>query len=129
MEPAVFSPGMLCGNEFIESEASTLFHSFENEAKVHREFNPQIIVCLKDVKPSQDRTFVIRRSSSDELAVISDGQSEWIGVPSIALESLDSKQSVPSIQDPANDHGTHGLNVKVAIKQNRFLSWILANLS
>ena len=86
-------------------------------------------MCLKDVKPSQDWAFVIRRSSSDELAVISDGQIEWIGVPSIALESLDSKQSVPSIQDPANDHGTHGLNVKVAIKQNRFLSWILANLS
>jgi hypothetical protein len=32
MEPAVLSPGMLCSDEFVEADASTFLHSFEDEA-------------------------------------------------------------------------------------------------
>lgn len=88
MEPALLSPCVLIGDELIEAEAPTLLHSFEDEAEIHGEFNAQIFVSFKDIEPSQDRALVIRGSASNELTVISNGQGEWVSVPSIALESL-----------------------------------------
>lgn len=88
MEPAVLSLCMLGRDEFIETKAPALLHSFENEAEIHREFNTQLFVSLKDVDPSQDRALVIGRSASNELTIISNGQGERISVPSVALESL-----------------------------------------
>ena len=89
MEPAVrLWLGVLVSDEFIETEASTLLHPFKDEAEVHRELDTQIFVGLEDVEPSQDRAFVIRRSASNELTVVSDSQGERISVPSIAFESL-----------------------------------------
>ena len=84
MEPAVLSLCVLCGNELIKTDASTLLHSFEDESEVDRQFDSQVLVCFENVEPSQDRTLVIGRSTSNELAVIGNGQSEWIGSPSIA---------------------------------------------
>ena len=88
MEPAVLPPGMLSSDEFVKADASTLLHAFEDETEIHREFNPQFFVGFKDVEPSQDGTLVVRGTTSNELAVIGDGQSEGIGVPSVALDGL-----------------------------------------
>jgi len=60
MEPTILPPSMLGSYKFIEADASALLHSFEDETEVYREFNPQVLVGLKDVDPSQDGTLVIR---------------------------------------------------------------------
>jgi len=60
VEPAFLPPGMFSSDEFIKADASTLLHAFEDETEIHREFNPQIFVSLKDVEPSQDGTLVVR---------------------------------------------------------------------
>ena len=88
MEPTILSLCVLGGDEFIEAEAPALLHSFKDEAEIHREFNTQIFVSLKDVEPPQDRALVIGRSASNELAVISDDQGERVSVPPVTLESL-----------------------------------------
>lgn len=59
MEPAAPPPSMLGSDKFIETDASALLHSLEDETEVHRKFNPQVFVGLKDVEPSQDGTLVI----------------------------------------------------------------------
>jgi len=115
VEPAIPSPGMLGGDEFIETKASAFFHSFEDEAEIHGKLKLQVPVRLENIEPSQDRALVIGRSSSNELAVISDGQSEWIGVPTIALQGLGSKGSILVIWDAPYNNNAHGLNVKVAV--------------
>ena len=51
---------MLGSDKFIEADASTLLHSFEDETEVHGKFNPQVLMGLEDVEPSQDGTLVIR---------------------------------------------------------------------
>ena len=129
VEPALPPLGMLSSDEFIKADASTLLHAFEDETEIHREFNPQIFVGLKDVEPSQDGTLVVRGTTSNELAVIGDGQSERIGVPSVALNGLDSKCSVPLSRNPFDKYGTHGLDVKVTVEKDRLLFWILTDLS
>ena len=60
MEPAPLPSGMLCSDKFIEADASTLFHPFEDKTEIHRELNSQVLVGLKNVEPSQDGTLVIR---------------------------------------------------------------------
>jgi hypothetical protein len=88
MEPAVACFGVFGSDKSIEAEAPTLLHSLEDETEIHREFNTQLFVSLKDIEPSQDRALVIGRSASNELAIISNGQGKRISVPAIALESL-----------------------------------------
>lgn len=129
MEPAALSLGMLISDEFIKADTSTLFHAFEDETEIHREFNPQSFVSLKDVEPSQDGTLVVRRTTSNELAVTGNGQSERIGIPSVALQSLDSKGSAPLARNYLNNRDTHGLDVKVTIKEYGLLLWIVADFS
>jgi len=99
VEPAILPFGMLDSDEFIKADTSTLLHAFEDETEIHREFNPQIFMGLKDVEPTQDGTLIVRGTTSNELAVIGDGQSERIGVPSVTLNGLDSKGSVPLSQN------------------------------
>lgn len=129
VEPAILSLGMLSSDEFVKSDASTLLHAFEDETEIHREFNPQFFVGLKNVEPSQDGTLIVRGTTSNELAVIGDGQSERIGIPSVTLDGLDSRGSVPLSRNSFDEHSTHGLDVKVAIQKDRLLLWILTNLS
>ena len=129
MEPAIFSLGIFGSDKFIKTDTSTLLHPFEDEAEVHRKLNSQVFVGLKDVEPSQDGTLVVRGTAPDELAVIGDGQSERIGVPSVALKGLDSKRSVPLSRNPLDNHGAYGLNVEVTVKEDRLLLRILTNLS
>ena len=128
MEPAALPSGMLGSDEFIETNASTLLHTFKDEAEIYREFNPQVFVGLNDVEPSQDGTLVIGRTASDELAVIGNVQSERIGVPPVALESLDSKGSASFLRNLFDNHNTHGLDVKVTVNKDRLLLWILTDL-
>jgi hypothetical protein len=80
---------------------------------------------VEDVDPSEDGTFVVAGSASDELTGgLVDGESDRIDIPAIAFRSLD----IVMRRSRLTRTETHGPDIVVTVDEHR-LSWISANLA
>jgi hypothetical protein len=59
IEPGVFAFLDLGKDEFVEAFGTRLFHTLEAEAKVHRKWLVEGVMCIEYVNPAKDGTFVI----------------------------------------------------------------------
>lgn len=84
----VSSSFRLSFDEVVQTFATALLHTLEAELQVDRQWFAIGVVVLKNIKPPENRTLVVRRASSYKLAIVFDYEGEWIGVPSIGLVGL-----------------------------------------
>jgi hypothetical protein len=84
VEPGIFAFLDLRKNELVEALRAGFFHSFEAETKVYRKGLIERVVCVENIEPAKDGTFVIGRAATVQTTrFIVSGQLERRVIPAV----------------------------------------------